>query len=76
MKVNYNRISSYDAFCKRIEEDVESLSGRLLELTGSYSLLITLSDEGKPVVYSINGRMVPVVDYCVDKYLEEHSCSD
>lgn len=68
-KVNYKFVSEFMTTIEKNQQDLESYAGRLLEITGAPTLIITLDDDNKPFVYWVGGRMSNAMDVLIDAEL-------
>lgn len=68
-KVNYQFIPEFLTSIEKNQRDILSYAGRLLEITGSMTLIVTLDYDNCPLVYSVGGRMSNAMDIAYDKEL-------
>ena len=74
MIINYEFIPEYKSTEKLIKTNIISYAGKLLESIGGLSagncetVIVTLDDEGRPVVYQASGRLFNALDFELDMY--------
>ncbi|WP_312071175.1 hypothetical protein [Anaerotignum propionicum] len=68
-KVDYKFVSEFMTTIEKNQRDVESYAGRLLEITGAPTLIITLDNDNRPFVYWVGGRMSNAMDVICDAEL-------
>lgn len=72
MKVNYKYCSGFDTYADKVEKDIESFAGKLLETVGAHTLIVCVDNDDKPVVYAVDGRMDNAFDFACNNYLDKH----
>lgn len=74
MIINYEFIPEYKSTEKLIKTNIISYAGKLLESIGGLSadncltVIVTLDDDGRPVVYQASGRLFNALDFELDTY--------
>ncbi|MBU5229095.1 hypothetical protein KQI15_03485 [Intestinimonas butyriciproducens] len=58
MEVNYKFVPEHVTAEEKFKRDVISYAGRLLEITGSKTLILFLSNDNTPVIWESSGRLV------------------
>lgn len=58
VKVNYEFISEFDSSEEKLQKDIVSYAGRLLEITGCCTLIIGIDNEDKPFCFQCDARLL------------------
>lgn len=68
MNVNYKFVPEFKSAEVKFKSDVVSYAGMLLELVGSETVIVSLDDDNKPVIYQSTGKLVNALDLEVETY--------
>ena len=68
MNINYEFVPAYKSAEKKFKSDVISYAGMLLELIGSETVIVSLDEDKRPVVYQTNGKFVNALDLEMETY--------
>lgn len=68
MNINYTFTPEYKSTEKKYKNDVISYAGKLLEITGSETCIVSIDDEGRPFVLECPHPLRNTIDFSMDEY--------
>ena len=68
LKVNYKFVPEYKSAEEKFKNDIISYAGKLLELVGTHTLIVTVDENDVPVIYELNSRMRDALDVDYETY--------
>ena len=68
MEINYKFVPQYKSEEIRFKSDVVSYAGKLLEIIGCETVIVTLDEDNKPVILETNGKLVDALDVTLETY--------
>lgn len=68
MEINYNFVPQYKSDEIRFKSDAVSYAGKLLEIIGCETVIVTLDEDNKPVILSTNGKLVDPLNVTLETY--------
>lgn len=68
MTVNYNFVPQFKAEEARFKSDVVSYAGKLLEILGAPTVVLTLDSDNRPLLFTSEQRLVNPLDVTLDEY--------
>lgn len=74
MNVKYEYYSPTESYEEAKRREIISYAGRLLEAVDAYTLIVSVDDDDKPVVFACNARLGNALTFCVDRFMESSDC--
>lgn len=68
MEVNYKFVPMYKSEERKAKSDIISYAGKLLEVVGCETVVITLGEDNRPIILETNGKLVDALDFHLDTY--------
>lgn len=68
MEINYKFVPQYESEEIRFKSDVVSYAGKLLEIIGCKTVIVTLDEDNKPVILETNGKLLDALDFTLETY--------
>lgn len=66
--INYKFVPQYKSEEARFKSDVVSYAGKLLEIIGASTIIVTLDSERRPVVLQTEQPLIDALDVTLDTY--------
>ena len=68
MDINYKFVPQYKSEEVRFKSDVVSYAGKLLEIIGASTIIVTLDSARRPVVLQTEQPLIDALDVTLDTY--------
>lgn len=68
MDINYKFVPQYKSEEARFKSDAISYAGKLLEIVGASTVIVTLDSERRPVVLQTEQPLIDALDVTLDTY--------
>lgn len=68
MEVNYNFVPEFKSKEIKYKSDVVSYAGKLLEIVGATTLVVSVREDGRPFVLCSDSRLIDSLDISLDSY--------